>query len=59
MIYEDLPAPKRERLHLRAAAALRERPAFAPVFTTSFRLADCGTHPVLQSSHFAWAAKTV
>ena len=31
VIYEDLPAPKRERLHLRAAAALRERPAFAPV----------------------------
>ena len=31
VIYEDLPAPKRERLHLRAAAALRERPGFAPV----------------------------
>jgi class 3 adenylate cyclase len=31
VIYEDLPAPKRERLHLRAAAALRERPDFAPV----------------------------
>jgi class 3 adenylate cyclase len=31
VIYEDLPAPKRERLHLRAAAALRERHGFAPV----------------------------
>jgi class 3 adenylate cyclase/tetratricopeptide (TPR) repeat protein len=31
VIYEDLPAPKRERLHLRAAEALRERSAFAPV----------------------------
>ena len=31
VIYEDLPAPKRERLHLRAAQVLRERPDFATV----------------------------
>jgi class 3 adenylate cyclase len=31
VIYEDLPAPKRERLHLRAAEVLRTRPDFAPV----------------------------
>jgi class 3 adenylate cyclase/tetratricopeptide (TPR) repeat protein len=31
VIYEDLPAPKRERLHLRAAEVLRGRPGFATV----------------------------
>ena len=31
VIYEDLPAPKRERLHLRAAAVLRARPNFVAV----------------------------
>jgi class 3 adenylate cyclase/tetratricopeptide (TPR) repeat protein len=31
VIYEDLPAPKRERLHLRAAEVLRGRPGHATV----------------------------
>ena len=31
VIYEDLPAPKRERLHSRAAQVLRERPESATV----------------------------
>jgi class 3 adenylate cyclase/tetratricopeptide (TPR) repeat protein len=31
VIYEDLPAPKRERLHMSAAAALRSRPGFTTV----------------------------
>jgi len=31
VIYEDLPAPKRERFHLRAAEVLRGRPGYANV----------------------------